>query len=73
MTSKERYKIYQSFFHHMALMVDLQKHSEISTCLKIINDWSYAHRVGNGQNSDYEQQKIIDRQIKKMKVVCGYE
>jgi hypothetical protein len=33
----------------------------------LICSWSYAHRCGNGELSDKEQQAIIDRALQRLK------
>lgn len=67
MTNKQRKEIYEDFLHKVALVAQIHNQAKITEGLKIIQDWSYAHRVGNGEYSDWEQQKIVDKVIAKMR------
>lgn len=67
MTNKQRKEIYEDFLHKVALVALVHNQEKIIEGIKIIQDWSYAHRVGNGEYSDYEQQKIVDKVIAKMR------
>lgn len=68
MKLSEKVRIYEAFFHqinqNVGILLDKAKAAE---ALSIICDWSYAHRCGNGQLSDKEQDKIINNQLCKMK------
>ena len=68
MTLKEKVRIYEGFFHqiqmHYAVTMDQGK---VLDALNIIDAWSYAHRVGNGMNTDKEQQRIVITVTKRMK------
>lgn len=66
MTQKERLKIYESFLHQFQLHIMLNNEAKIKEGLQIINRWSYAHRSGNGQLSDYEQKKQVEHVIEQM-------
>lgn len=67
MTKKERLQIYESFFHKIQMQLVCMNHDRIRDAVNIIGDWSYAHRMGNGQFSAYEQQQVVDNQVLKMK------
>jgi len=57
---KERNKIYEAVFHKIqACSVGFQG-DKIREIIGKICNWSYAHRVGNGELSDKEQQERID-------------
>jgi len=66
-TLEEKVRMYESFLHQ------LQLHAEVALDAKVVKQlignacsWSYAHRVGNGELSDDEQQIIIDRNFDKL-------
>jgi len=42
-------------------------HEKVSEAIRIICDWSYAHRISNGIYSDREQNKIVERHVVRMK------
>ena len=67
MTDKERFVNIQAFLHYLALGLQLGNAKIVNEGLATIHDWSYAHRCGNGENSDVQQQEIIDRFYQKMK------
>lgn len=66
MTNKERLKAYGNLFHTMQLAEVCGNHKKIADGLDLIFKWSYAHRAGNGEPSDYEQQQMIDSVTKRM-------
>jgi len=65
--NEEKIRTYEAFLHklQMFVQVTLDKKS-VSKLISNACDWSYAHRVGNGQYSDREQQAIIDKVFKKL-------
>jgi hypothetical protein len=68
MTLKEKVQIYESFFHQIQLHYAVtMNQGKVLDALNIIDSWSYAHRVGNGQLSDKEQQRMIDKVAERMK------
>lgn len=67
MTKKDRLKIYESFFHNMQHASVIGNDRKIADGFNLIWDWSYSHRFGNGQLSNYEQKKCVERVISKMK------
>ena len=68
MTAKEKVDIYEKFFHQLQLHMSVTlNHSKVNEGLKIIDMWSYAHRIGNGELTDKAQKKLIENQIMKMK------
>lgn len=67
MTKKERLKIYESFFHQMNVHCITMNQAKITEAVGLIDSWSYAHRCGNGEYTEYEQKKIVDKVVLKMK------
>lgn len=41
--------------------------AKITEAVGLIDSWSYAHRCGNGEYTEYEQKKIVDKVVLKMK------
>ena len=66
MTNDHRRQVYERFLHRVALYVDVYDGKKISEAITLIHNWSYSHRSGNGELSDYEQQKRIDHVIDQM-------
>jgi hypothetical protein len=66
MRQKDRLKIYESFFHKINMATLIFNNSKIAEAVNLIDRWSYAHRVGNGELTPREQQAIVDRVVKRM-------
>lgn len=66
MTNLNRLKIYEAFFHKINMALLVHNNEKVQEALSIIDAWSYAHRVGNGEYTAYEQKKIVDRIVEKM-------
>jgi len=69
-TMREKIAVYESILHdlHCAACVSMSK-ERTGKLLDAISSWSYAHRQGNGELSDKEQQGIIDKAFWRMKEV----
>jgi len=65
-------EVFRQVFHyintHAAITMNMEKMQEI---IGAICSWSYAHRVGNGELSDEEQQAVIDRAFDKIKQIVN--
>jgi hypothetical protein len=61
-TLKEKVAVYEDLLHtiqlHAAVTMD---NAKVMECINRICTWSYAHRQGNGELSDQQQQQLIDR------------
>lgn len=66
MRKAERLAIYEEFFHSINLHCITMNQAKITEAVSLINSWSYAHRAGNGEPSEYEQKKMVEHVIKKM-------
>ena len=64
----EKVYMYEGLLHDIqmfsAVVMDGQK---VGKLIDNINSWSYAHRCGNGEHSEEEQQAIIDKAFKKLR------
>ncbi len=67
MTKSERLKIYESFFHKINVHCITMNNEKIREAVSLIDKWSYAHRQGNGEPTEYQQKKMVESVIKKMK------
>ena len=57
----EKIEVYERLLHdlHFHSTVTM-RHDAVMDCLKRISAWSYAHRTGNGEYSEKEQQDIVN-------------
>lgn len=60
-TDKEKVVMYERFLHAINLSLIACDNERIKKLISNADKWSYAHRIGNGQISDQEQQEIINR------------
>ena len=67
-------EVFRRVFHHInthaAITMNAGKMEEI---INAISSWSYAHRSGNGELSDEEQQALIDRAFDRIKYIVRVE
>jgi len=55
-------KQYENLLHAIQLHAEVaMNHQRVAKLVENICKWSYAHRVGNGEYSDEEQERIIKR------------
>jgi hypothetical protein len=60
-TLEEKVAQYEQFLHNINMMIISGNGSGIRTLLNNADSWSYAHRVGNGELTEEQQQEIINR------------
>jgi len=60
-TLKEKVKQYEEFLHKINLMMIAGNNDGIRRLLENADRWSYMHRISNGELSEEEQQKLIDK------------
>lgn len=60
-------EVYEEFFHKINYAVVAMNNDRVRDAVKIICEWSYAHRSGNGELSSNEIQERIETVIEKMK------
>ena len=65
-TDKEKIQKYEEFLHTLQMHVVAMDSGAIGKLVAKACDWSYAHRVGNGEYSDEEQQAIVDKAFNKL-------
>ena len=65
-TFKEKVKQYEEFLHNLNMMQISCNASGIRALLSNADNWSYSHRIGNGELSEKEQQQIINKAFWKL-------
>lgn len=58
-TLKEKVKMYEQFLHNITLYAETGNNKLVQDFINNAADWSYAHRVGNGELSEKQQDQII--------------
>jgi hypothetical protein len=67
-TQKEKLAVYEKVLHQLQLYAEVTMNGEkVNELIGLICSWSYAHRCGNGELSDKEQQRIIDKALQRLK------
>jgi hypothetical protein len=67
-------EVFRRVFHHINTHSSITMNAErMQEIIGAICSWSYAHRVGNGELSDEEQQELIDRAFNRIKYIVGVE
>jgi len=65
-TIKQKVLIYEEFLHKLNACLMSGNNEAIGELIKNADNWSYAHRRGNGEFSDNQQQKIINNAFWKL-------
>ena len=65
-TNKEKILQYESFLHKINMFIVSCNNDGIKELVENADNWSYSHRVGNGELSDREQQKLINKAFWKL-------
>jgi len=59
-SDKEKIEMYEKFLHYINTCVTCANNERIKDLVHNADMWSYAHRAGNGELSDEEQQNRIN-------------
>ena len=59
-TLKQKVEMYEKFLHHINMCIISCDNAGIQKLIQNADNWSYSHRVGNGELTDSQQQKIIN-------------
>lgn len=59
-TLKEKVAMYERFLNALNIGVTCVNNDMVRELVMNADRWSYAHRVGNGEPSDREQQRMIN-------------
>jgi hypothetical protein len=65
-TMKEKVQKYEEFLHLINLMMISGESDSLRTLLNNADNWSYAHRKGNGELSEREQQRLINEMFHRL-------
>jgi hypothetical protein len=65
-TLKEKVSQYESFLHKINSFIVSCNNDGIAELVQNADNWSYSHRVGNGEPSDREQQRMINNAFWKL-------
>ena len=65
-TLKEKVAKYEEYLHLICTMVVAGDNEGIRTLVSNADDWSYAHRAGNGELSEKQQQELINKRFHKL-------
>ena len=64
MNEREELELFRHLMHRIQMHYAITLNSEeVKNMLKLIDSWSYAHRVGNGQLTEEEQQEKVDKAL----------
>lgn len=67
-TLKEKVAVYEQLLHDLHFHSSVtMRHDLVMDLLKKISSWSFAHRAGNGEYSEKEQQQAIDAAFWRLK------
>jgi hypothetical protein len=71
---KTENEVFRRVFHHINTHFSITHNAgKMHEIIHAISSWSYAHRQGNGELSDEEQQELIDRKFDRIKQIVGVE
>ena len=65
-TNKEKILQYESFLHKINSFIVSCNNDGIKELVENADNWGYSHRVGNGEPSDREQQRMINNAFWKL-------
>jgi len=59
-TLREKVQMYEDYLHKINMCIVSCNNDCVIELVKNADIWSYSHRIGNGEISDRQQQKIIN-------------
>ena len=65
-TLEEKVAQYEQFLHNINMMLVSGNNEGVKRLVNNADSWSYAHRVGNGELTEEQQQEIINRKFWKL-------
>lgn len=67
-------EVFHAAFHYLHTHAQItMNYEKVTEMMSAISSWSYAHRQGNGEYSEEEQQALIDRNFEKIKKLVNRE
>jgi hypothetical protein len=68
MTEREQLEVCYAVLHKINMYSAITLDSErMGKLIDAINSWSYAHRCGNGEYTETEQQSLVDHAFERLK------
>lgn len=58
--------MYESYLHKINMFIVSSNNDGIAELIQNADNWSYSHRVGNGELSDRKQQQLINNSFWKL-------
>lgn len=65
-TLEEKVQVYEQFLHAINLAIVCSDSKRLKELIDNADRWSYAHRVGNGELSEEEQEECINNAFWKL-------
>lgn len=65
-TLKQKVEQYEAFLHKINACIISCNHEGVRELVQNADNWSYSHRVGNGELSDKKQQQVINNAFWKL-------
>jgi hypothetical protein len=65
-TLEEKVEVYENFLHALNMYMLCGSNYAISMLLQNAEKWSYAHRMGNGELSEEEVERNVNKQFWKL-------
>ena len=65
-TLKQKVEQYEAFLHKINVCIISCNHEGVRELVQNADNWSYSHRVGNGELSDKKQQQVINNAFWKL-------
>ena len=63
----EKVQVYEGLLHDIQLNAEVAMNRDrMKNIISAICDWSYAHRVGNGELTEKEQARVVRRAFDKL-------
>lgn len=69
-TKKEKIAMYERFIDTLALYAETGSNN-LGTLLNNAGNWSYAHRLGNGEFTEKEQEELVTKKFWKLLDIYG--
>ena len=65
-TLKQKIKVYEGFLHAINAAQTAMNNERMMELISLADNWSYAHRRGNGELTEVEQNKLINDAFERM-------
>lgn len=65
-TLKQKIEMYENFLHKINACIISCNHEGVRELVQNADNWSYSHRISNGEFSDRKQQQVINNAFWKL-------